>query len=186
MGIYEGYLAELRSSTLFQDMTEAEILLVLEAMRPPIKRGVPQPEKDRNGNPQITAFRVVLRSTPAKPLAPRYFKYDMPKFGEPGMMMAEIPALSCIKDYVKSQGRPKGLPPRPKHDGIELETLEFTPEMITGFYSAESAPAQGKMLRNLLGILSQKVCDVRRELFLLRDGYDQYAGLGIPDDTGGH
>jgi len=44
MGIYEGYLAELGSSTLFRDMTNAEILLVLEAMQPRIKSGVPQPE----------------------------------------------------------------------------------------------------------------------------------------------
>ena len=185
MGIYDGYLPELRSSTLFRDMTDAEILLVLDAMQPPIKSGGPQPEKDSDGNPQITAFRVVLRSAPAKALAPRHFRFDMPKFGEPGMMMAEIPALSCIKDYVKSQGRPKGLPQRPHHDDLELETLEFTPETITRFYSAESSPAQGKMLRNFLGILAQKVCDVRRELFLLRDGHDLYAGLDVDADGAG-
>ena len=38
------------------------------------------------------------------------------------------------------------------------------------------------MLRNLLGILAQKVCDVRQELFLLRDGRDMYGGRTLPED----
>lgn len=181
MTTYDEYLPQLRTTTLFRDMTDEEILLVLNSMQPPIKKGRPEPEKDKNGIPKLTAFRMVLKSTPAREPAPRYFKYDMPAFGEPGMLMAEIPALSNMQDYVRPQGGPPGGPmgSRPEMD---LETLEFTPEMITQFYSPESAPAQGKMLRNFLGILSQKVCDVRQELFLLRDGRDMYDGLTMPSE----
>lgn len=179
MGIYDEYLPELRSTTLFCDMTDAEILLVLNAMQPPVSIDDPKPVKDKDG--RMTAFRFVVRGKPLADQVPRYFKYDMPKFGEPGMMMAEIPALSNIKDYVKgNKGKPKGPAGRPKPDVGTIHTLEFTPEMVTRFYSAECAPAQGKMLRNFLGILAQKVCDVRRELFLKRDGEDMYEGLGVP------
>jgi ABC-type molybdate transport system substrate-binding protein len=176
MSIYEGYLPELRSTTLFRDMTDREILLVLDAMRPPIRQG--RPSMDAAGTP----FRMVLRSTPPRVPAPRFFTYDMPAFGEPGMLMAEIPALSRLRDHVKTQGGP---PPghAPKVLDFQLETLEFDPEMITRFYRPEVSAAQGKMLRNFLGILAQKVCDVRQELFLLRDGRDLYGGLTLADDA---
>lgn len=176
MGIYDEYLPELRSTTLFRDMTDAEILLVLNSMQPAIRKKKPEPAKDDSLKMEI--FRMVLRSHPAQKQATRHFRYDMPRVGEPGMLMAEIPVLSGIKDYVKPHGKPKGGPKHAPHD-FEMETLEFTPDMVTRFYSAESAPAQGKMLRNFLGILAQKVCDVRREMGLLRDGHDMYEGLGV-------
>lgn len=177
---YGDYLSELKTTTLFRDMTDEEILLVLNSMQPAIKKGGPEPQKDENGTPKFNSFRMVLRSNPVKELAPRYFKYDMPRYAEPGMLMAEIPALSSIQDYQKPKQRPNG---GPHHKGnYELETLEFTPEMITKYYNPETAPAQGKMLRNLLGILSQKVCDIRQEYFLLKDGRDSYDGMTIAAD----
>ncbi|MEN3753077.1 hypothetical protein ABC733_11395 [Mangrovibacter sp. SLW1] len=117
-----------------------------------------------NGEEKLNTFRMVLRSHPVTPLAPRYFKYDMPKFGEPGMLMAEIPALSRMQDYVVPHGRPHGAPGRPKHTQ-EIETLEFTPDMITAFYSSESAPAQGKMLRNFWEYWRKKCVIFARNCF---------------------
>ncbi|MEN3753078.1 hypothetical protein ABC733_11400 [Mangrovibacter sp. SLW1] len=38
MATYDEYLPELRTASLFCDMTDAEILLVLNAMQPPSKR----------------------------------------------------------------------------------------------------------------------------------------------------
>jgi len=179
MSLYAPYLPELRTATLFCDMSDEEILRVLDTLQPPIKQG--RPELGQEGKPpREEAFRMVLRSRPARDLAPRHFKYDMPKFGEPGMLMAEIPVLSRMKDYIQDKGGPAG--PFGKKPDMELETLEFTPDMLTRFYTPEASPAQGKMLRNLLGILSQKVCDIRQELFLLRDGRDMYHGLTLPPE----
>ena len=173
---YSDYLPELKSTTLFCDMTDDEIVSLLKAMKPRIirkKAGEMPFEPPKEGEtPNMDFFRVVLKTTPANPPQPRYFKYDMPKFGEPGMMMAEIPSLSCMFDYIKPAMK---MPHKPMPLKYDLEMLELSGEMITKFYSAEVAPAQGKMLRNFLGILAQKVCDVRQELFLLRDNVDMYA-----------
>lgn len=40
------------------------------------------------------------------------------------------------------------------------------------YYGPEVAEAQGIMLRNFLGILAQKVCDVREEKFQLIRKFD--------------
>jgi hypothetical protein len=97
----------------------------------------------------------------------------MPKFGEPGMMMGEIPSLSQI---FKVLPRPTKMPFKghQKPPALDLDTLEVSGEMMTKFYNERVAPAQSVMLRNFLGILAQKVTDVRQELFLLRDGIDLY------------
>jgi ribosomal protein L10 len=50
--------------------------------------------------------------------------------------------------------------------------LEASGEMLVKFYNEKVAQAQGVMLRNFLGLLTQKVTDVRQEIFLLRDGID--------------
>ena len=141
---YENYLPELRTTTLFCGLTDQEILRVLDAMHPPIKAGLPGPLSGKDGRPlPDMPFRMVLRSTPAREQAARYFKYDMPQFGEPGMLMAEIPSLSRMLDYVKPQGGPPGGPHGHRLD-FEMETLEFTPEMITRPYGTEVAGAAGQ------------------------------------------
>ena len=166
---YREYLTDLKTTTLFQDMTDEEIILFLEAAQPKIERrkkgeiGIGPMEKG--------SFKVILRTVPQVPLAPRKFKWDMPHFGEPGMIMAEIPAFSCMGD---------ALPPRknafnphpPRVLDYDMDLLVFTVDSITAFYSPEVSRAQGIFTRNMYGILAQKVCDVRHELFLIRDGRD--------------
>ena len=169
---YREYLPELKTTTLFQDMTDEEIVLLLEAMQPPIEHrkkgemGIGPVEKG--------TFKMTLRCTPQKPLVPRKFKWDMPKFGEPGIIMAEIPAFSCMGDYLP-KGRGNRKPPHPPHPlEADMDLLVFTNDMITAFYSPEVSRVQGIFTRNMYGILAQKVCDVRHELFLIRDGRDMF------------
>jgi molybdate/tungstate transport system substrate-binding protein len=88
----------------------------------------------------------------------------MPKFNEPGMMMGEIP---CLSEMLKSRApkmKFKGAPPPgPKKEKFDLYLLRMSGEMLTRFYGERYARTQGVMLRNFLGILAQKVTDVRKE-----------------------
>jgi hypothetical protein len=61
---------------------------------------------------------------------------------------------------MKFKGAP---PPGPKKEDFDLYMLRMSGEMLTRFYGEQYAQAQGKMLRNFLGILAQKVTDVRKE-----------------------
>lgn len=172
---YREYLKELKTTTLFQDIEDDALIALLEAMQPKLvvrKQGEPMP-------PMLPGtFKMALRATPENEMVPRIFKYDMPKFGEPGMLMAEIPTLSRMGEGLEAAGRGgkrMGPPPHKMRElTYDLEMLEFTEESLTKFYSGEIAQAQGVMLRNFLGILAQKVCDVRHELFLIRDGRDMF------------
>ena len=170
MSKYAEYLPELKTSTLFRNMTDEQIVSVLDAMQPEIvmrKAGTPMPPLE-NG-----MYFMALRSTPAKPLVPRQFPYDMPRFGECGMLMGEIPTMSRMYEGLIDKTRHQ-------HPGLkraldfDLEMLKFSEDMVTRFYGADVAEAQGIMLRNYLGILAQKVCDIRHELFLIKDGRDMF------------
>ena len=61
---YRKYLPELKSTTLFRDMTDEEILCILEAMQPAIieqKAGeMPSIKKD------FQVFRMILQGDPDK------------------------------------------------------------------------------------------------------------------------
>lgn len=184
---YREYLPELKSTTLFQDIEDDALIAMLDAMQPKItvrKKGemnIGPMEGPRNW--EESTFRVILKSVPSQGLAPRRFKYDMPKFGEPGMMMGEIPALSRFPEVLEKEGKRGGkMPHAPRPLDYDLYTLECSGEMLTRFYSPEIAPAQGVMLRNFLGILAQKVMDVRQELFLLRDGRDIFNPVEEKED----
>lgn len=167
---YREYLSDLKTSTLFQNMTEEEILLLLEAMGPRIEH---RNKGDMGLGPMPRGtFMVTLRSNPRRPLAWRKFRYDMPQFGEPGMIMAEIPAFSRMGEGLPKGSKPPMHPPHPLE--MDLDLLVFTDEMVTAYYGPEVARVQGIFTRNMYGILAQKVCDVRHELFLLRDGRDMF------------
>ena len=157
---YRAYLPELKTTTLFQDIED-------EALRPRIIR---KKIGDEIGPWDMDYFKVILKTYPAQELQPRRFKWDMPKHGEPGMLMGEIPSLSR---YLEPLGRTFDHKSKPLEK--EMDLLEMSGEMMTKFYSPEIAVAQGVMLRNLLGILAQKVMDVRYDLFMLRDGRDVFA-----------
>jgi hypothetical protein len=167
---YSEYVSSLRGTVLFVGMSDEEIAVVLNAMQPPVVSG--PPSRPADGSPH-RAFRIVARTDPYRKPCPGRFAYGMQGHGEPGMLMGEILVLSRKEEFMK----PTPLEIKPKLPSIswQMEMLELTPEMITRFYGAKVAAAQGKMLRNFLGMLAQKVVDVRRELFLERSGYDIYA-----------
>ncbi|MBQ9014643.1 MAG: substrate-binding domain-containing protein [Firmicutes bacterium] len=172
MSKYEPYLAELKSTTLFQNIPEDELLALLDAMDPEIV--VKTPRDLGNPGPDIKngVFAMCLRGTPLDELQPRPDVYNMPKPHEPGMLMGEIPALS---EMTKSRApKPKKFKFRgrgfPQLDTDEY-MLRMTPEMVTKFYGEEHTHAQSIMLRNFLGILAQKVTDTRREKDAMEDRY---------------
>ena len=174
MSIYKEYLPELKTTTLFQDIPDDELIALLDAMQPKIvmrKAGDPMPPRAEG------TFWMALRSTPAREQAPRQFKYDMPKFGEPGMLMAEIPTYSRMAEGLPNP-RKGGHPHKGKNLDYDLEMLEFTEFMMTDFYGEQYSKAQSQALRNYLGILAQKVMDIRHELFLIRDGRDCFQRTG--------
>ncbi len=160
----------LRGTVLFVDMSDDEIVTVLNAMQPPVVFG--PPSRPADGSPH-KAFWIVARTNPPHEPHPGKFAYGTQEHGEPGMVMGEILVLSRKEEFMKPT--PLGIKPMLPKVSWEMEMLELTPAMITQFYGAEVAPAQGKMIRNLLGMLAQKVVDVRRDLYLERSGYDIYA-----------
>jgi molybdate/tungstate transport system substrate-binding protein len=161
---YREFLPELKSMTLFQKIEDEELIALLEVMSPEIvcrkagTRGMPPIDMDKG------IFCVVLRGKPLDQLEPRLDVYNMPKPNEPGMMMGEIPCLSEMQrsraPKMKRKGPPHG---GPKNDTFDLYMLRMSGEMITKYYGEEYSKAQGIMLRNFLGILAQKVTDVRKE-----------------------
>lgn len=174
---YKNYLTELKSATLFQDISDEDIISLLETIKPAI---VHVPENGempimKNG---FNEFAVFLRGYPQKEIEPRRFKYDMPKFGEPGMMMGEIPSLSEMNNTtrpMKKMGPPKG--GKGPHGGATrpaMDVMMFSGGSVTKFYNESVCVAQSQMLRNFLGILAQKVTDIRHELFIARDQRDIY------------
>lgn len=174
MGPYAECLPELRGTTLFKSMSDVEILLALETMRPPVCEGPLRPPAD--GSPH-KAFRMVLRTDPPKAASSRRFAYDGQKRGEPGMLMGEVLVLSKKELYLKPT--PLSVkPPFPPFEGSML-TLEFTPEMLETVCDGEAALAMAKVRRNLMGMLAQKVVDVRRDLYLERSGFDMYGDANL-------
>ncbi|MDR0549143.1 MAG: hypothetical protein LBI10_07020 [Deltaproteobacteria bacterium] len=163
---YRDYTPELKTTTIFQGLEDEALLDLLKAMGPPIVR---LKAGERLSLPEKGQFFIVLKSSPGREIEPRRFKYAMPKFGEPGMMMAEIPGLSLFMEALAKKPTP---PFEPKPLESDLDCLRLTGDMAVKFYDQKVAPAQSVFLRNFLGILAQKVMDVRRELFLLKDGRD--------------
>ena len=60
----------------------------------------------------------------------------------------------------KHKGPPHG---GPKNEEFDLYMLRMSGEMVTRFYGEQYSEVQAIMLRNFLGILAQKVTDVRKE-----------------------
>lgn len=161
---YRDFIIELKSMTLFQNIEDNALIALLDVMEPEIvikKAGqTSMPPIDiENG-----LFCVVLKGKPLDQLESRWDIYNMPKFGEPGMMMGEIPCLSEMLKSLAPRPRLIGMP----HGGMpeqnyDLYLLRMSGEMITRFYGEQYMAAQSTMLRNFLGILAQKVTDIRKE-----------------------
>ena len=165
MSDYRDFLPELKSTTLFQNIEDGALIALLEAMKPEIVRR----EAGAKGMPPIDMekgmFCVVLKGKPLDRLEPRLDMYNMPKFNEPGMMMGEIPCLSEMNKSRAPRMKFKGMPPPPPagREQFELYLLRMSGEMLTRYYGEQHVAAQGAMLRNFLGILAQKVTDIRKE-----------------------
>ncbi|HZK02418.1 MAG TPA: substrate-binding domain-containing protein [Anaerovoracaceae bacterium] len=164
MSDYRNFLAELKSTTLFKDIEDEALIALLEVMNPEIvlrkagTRGMP-PIDIKEG-----IFCVILKGKPLDQLGPRLDEYNMPQYTEPGMMMGEIPGLSKMHKSRAPKMRFRGRPHvGPKREEMDLYMLRMTGEMVTKFYGEQHSQAQGIMLRNFLGILAQKVTDVRRQ-----------------------
>lgn len=162
---YRDFLPELKSTTLFQFIEDEALIALLEAMKPEIVRR----EAGAKGFPPIDlekgVFCVVLKGKALDQLEPRLDVYNMPRFNEPGMMMGEIPGLSEMMKSRAPRMKMKGMPPGPppKREQIETYLLLMSGEMVTAYYGEQYVVAQGRMLRNFLGILAQKVTDIRKE-----------------------
>lgn len=165
---YERYASNLVGTALFQGMDCEEIRALLEAMAPPVHDGRANPDDG-----PIRSFQLVASCSPSRGRQTRMFPYSSDGFCEVGMIMGEIPALSLKDDYLKRT--PLSVKkPQPSFDW-NIECLDLTPEMICADYGPKISPTQLKMIRNLMGMLAQKVVDVRRELYLERSGWDMYA-----------
>ena len=157
---YRAYLPELKTIPLFNGIEEEDLIALLEAMQPAIvrkKTGVETPSRIPEGY-----FNICLKNYLNGTIDERENKYTMPKIGQPGMMMGEIPALSeAFKNRPPMPPKP-GTPPIHPPRNMDEDCLEMSGEMMVKFYSDKIYPAQSKMLRNMLGILAQKVTDIRR------------------------
>jgi len=162
---YRDFLPELKSTTLFQNIDDDAIIALLEAMKPEIVRREAGAKGPMPIDVEKGIFCVVLKGKPLDRLEPRPNVYDMPKFNEPGMMMGEIPGLSEMHKSRAPRLKARALSPEPppKREEFELYLLRLDGEMVTKYHGERLAAAQGQMLRNFLGILAQKVTDIRRE-----------------------
>ena len=148
--------------TLFQGIKDDALIALLEVMKPEIvyhkagTKGIPV-------DIESGIFCVVLKGKPLVQLEPRLDMYNMPKFGEPGMMMGEIPCLSEMNKSRAPRMKHGGPPGKPPEDMFDLYLLRMSGEMVTTYYGEQYTQAQSMMLRNFLGILAQKVTDVRME-----------------------
>lgn len=164
---YKTYLPELKSMPLFQDIEAEALLALLDVMQPQIilvKAGGRIEEWDINN------FLMVLKAVEPQEQEPRRFKWDMARGHEPGRMMWEIPSLSQFQKALGHSFKPPFRAAR-----YDLYLLEMSGDKLTQFYNADVAGAQSIMLRNMLGMLSQKVMDTRRSFYILLDGFDIYA-----------
>lgn len=161
---YRDFLPELKSMTLFQNIENEELLSLLGVMKPEIEFRAASKYSPLPIDIDKGMFCIVLKGKPLDQLEPRLDVYNMPKFTEPGMMMGEIPSLSEMNKSRAPRIKFKGTPPGgPRNDIYDLYLLKMSGGMVTKFYGEEYCKAQSTMLRNFLGILAQKVTDVRKE-----------------------
>jgi hypothetical protein len=166
---FREFLPEMKTSTIFQDIPDKDLIKMLETMKP----GIALMKRDSLlGGPDPDYYRIILRRLPAQEQKPRRFKYAMPNYGEPGMMMAEIPGLA---QYLVTLGQTMGGPRPGQIRDHDLYLLDVHQDLFTNYFNEEILPAQRRMWRNYLGILAQKVLDVRRGLLYRYEGLDLYA-----------
>lgn len=183
MSKYAEFLPELKSTTLFQNIPDNDLLALLDAMNPEIAVTKAGSEDGPAVDIDNGIFCVVLKGIPLDRLEERLDVYNMPKPKEPGMMMAEIPVLSEMRN--SKRPKPAGGFKPPHHHAkkpvdFDLYMLRMTADMVTKFYNEDVAAAQSIMLKNFLGILAQKVTDVRKEKRALQEQFEA-VGFKLPE-----
>ena len=176
---YASFAGALVGTPLFRGLDEADIRLLLEALRPDVIRlSGRRPVPDR-----VDSFMIVVDGTPPSGHAPR-FAYGLPELGEPGSAMGLVPAFSLKDNHVsRTPSELKGPYPELPPNTI---ALEFSPVGLLADLGPEIAHAQLVVLRNAAGILAQKVVDARRKGYIASSGVDIYGPELSRDGGEGH
>ena len=160
---YASFAGALVGTPLFRGLDEADIRLLLEALRPDVIRlSGRRPVPDR-----VDSFMIVVDGTPPSGHAPR-FAYGLPELGEPGSAMGLVPAFSLKDNHVSRT------PLELKDSYPELPPV-FSPYDLIADHGPEVARTQLAVLRNTAGVLAQKVVDARRKGYIATAGVDIYA-----------
>lgn len=165
---YASFAGALVGTTLFRGLDEADIRLLLDALRPDVTRlSGRRPVPNR-----VDSFMIVVDGTPPSGHAPR-FAYGLPELGEPGSAMGLVPAFS-LKDNHVSRTPPELKDPYPELPPDTI-ALVFSPDDLIADRGPEVARIQLAVLRNTAGVLAQKVVDARRKGYIATAGVDIYA-----------
>ena len=162
---YRDFLPQLVTMPEFLGIEPEDIIALLEALKPEILCRKAGEEQSPDNGPDVrrNLFCIRLSGEPIPALEDRDDRYQNPGFTNCGMMMGEIPSLSCMfqnKSLPVKPGGPKGMP-KPPAPTEDVYVMRFSPELFCT-YVPEVAEAQGKMVRNFLGMIAQKVTDHRK------------------------
>ena len=165
MKTYRDFLPQLVTMPEFLGIEPEDIIALLEALKPELvcRKAGEDPLPDNGPDVKRNLFCIRLTGEPIPAPEDRDDRYQNPGFTNCGMMMGEIPSFSCMFQNKSMPVKPrpsKGhpMPPAPTED---VWAIRFSPEQLTA-YVPEVAEAQGKMVRNIMGMLAQKVTDHRK------------------------
>ena len=180
MPTYRDFLPQLVTMPEFLGIEPEDIVALLEGLKPEILCQKAGEERTPDNGPDVqrNLFCIRLTGEPIPAPEERDDRYQNPGFTNCGMMMGEIPSFSCMfqnKSLPVKPGGPHGKftpPPAPTED---VYVIRFSPEQFTTFVP-EVAEAQGKMIRNFMGMLAQKVTDHRKIIAGLHAEIDALKG----------
>ena len=180
MPTYRDFLPQLATMPEFLGIEGEDIVALLEALKPEILCQKAGEERTPDNGPDVrrNLFCIRLSGDPIPAPDVRDDRYQNPDFTNCGMMMGEIPSFSCMfqnKSLPVKPGGPNGTFPQPPAPTEDVYVMRFSPEQFTTFVP-EVAEAQGRMIRNFMGMLAQKVTDTRKMLFAANAELDALKG----------
>ena len=180
MPTYRDFLPQLLTMPEFLGIEGEDIVALLEALKPEILCQKAGEERTPENGPDVrrNLFCIRLSGNPIPAPDVRDDRYQNPGFTNCGMMMGEIPSFSCMfqnKSLPVKPGGPNGKMPMPPVPADDVYVMRFSPEQFTTFVP-EVAEAQGKMIRNFMGMLAQKVTDTRKMLFAAKAELEELKG----------
>ena len=168
MKTYRDFLPQLAVMPEFLGIEPEDIIALLEALKPEIICRKVGEEQTTDNGPDVKHNLFCIRLTGEPIPAPdvRDDRYQNPGYSNCGMLMGEIPSFSCMFQNKSLPVRPKPSVMKNGFPGMYSTTetiyaLRLSPEQLTA-YVPEVAEAQGKMVRNIMGMLAQKVTDHRK------------------------